>query len=186
MTSRSELEEELHTLKAENLELKAKLDQFSKVNKWLAEKYKQINVTLSDQRIAADYYYSELQQWKQLHKLAQQSYVSSCEQTHCSQDSSWHSLKILNMMDNLKIAIDCPISLDKLVDPIILPSGVTVSGYLLNILKGKEDPFNKNLIVQHMIPNRLAKQLIEIIDHYECEVCLNETEIIQDLNDGNN
>ncbi|CAI2363377.1 unnamed protein product [Moneuplotes crassus] len=64
-------------------------------------------------------------------------------------------------------AFECPLSCDKLRDPVILPSGHTInSDFYEKLIKSKaRDPYNKSYRLTHAIVNRLAIQIQEIMDY---------------------
>ena len=68
------------------------------------------------------------------------------------------------VLGKLQELLECPISMEKIRTPLILPSGNTVDEESFNKLVNKNDPFNKNFKVKEKTINRFAKQVIEIID----------------------
>ena len=72
-----------------------------------------------------------------------------------------------DLIYQLKELFECPLSLDRLVDPVILPSGKTINESCFNQLVDSRDPFNKEVIVKHKIHNRFANEVKEIIEGSE-------------------
>ena len=58
-------------------------------------------------------------------------------------------------------------SLDRLKNPIILPSGFTIDESYFDRLIDCKDPYNKEFIVKYKICNRFARQVKEIIEASE-------------------
>ena len=59
---------------------------------------------------------------------------------------------------------ECPLSLDRLKNPIILPSGFTIEEEYFDRLVDSKDPYNKEFIVKHKTQNRFARQVKEIVE----------------------
>ena len=68
------------------------------------------------------------------------------------------------MLNDLNDLFKCPILNTKMDNPMILPSGNTVDKDTISQIKDDRDPYNKNLKTSNAIPNRLAKQIKEILD----------------------
>ena len=86
-----------------------------------------------------------------------------------------------SLLAKLKDMYECPISLDYLNTPIILPSGFTINEEWFDRLRDGKDPYNINLSVQHKIINRFAVEVREIINHSEDLVIEEENETKKDI-----
>ena len=58
-------------------------------------------------------------------------------------------------------------SLDRLKNPIILPSGYTINEDFFDKLVDSKDPFNKDFVVKHKIHNRFVNEVKEIVKDSE-------------------
>ena len=67
----------------------------------------------------------------------------------------------------LKDLFECPLSLDCLKNPIILPSGFTIDESYFDRLINSKDPYNNKFIVKQKIHNRFAIQVKEIVETSE-------------------
>ena len=77
----------------------------------------------------------------------------------------------------LKNLFDCPLSFDRLKNPIILPSGLTIDESYFDRLIDSKDPYNKQLIVKQKIHNRFAIQVKEIVEASEEHMLKQKTEL---------
>ena len=93
---------------------------------------------------------------------------------------------LFDLIFQLKQAFICPLSLDCLSNPVILPSGVTINEEFFDKLINKKDPYNNNLIVNYKIHNRFAAEVKEIIEGCEKQLFsekLNDKELSIDIQD---
>ena len=72
-----------------------------------------------------------------------------------------------DLISQLKILYECPLSLDRLKNPIILPSGFTINEDYFDKLIDSKDPYNKEFIVKHKVHNRFANEVKEIVEASE-------------------
>ena len=84
-----------------------------------------------------------------------------------------------SLESKLQKLLEWPLSLDKLANPTILPSGITITESYFNRLINQKDPYNKKLKVSQKICNRIAKDLQEIINESENVVFKEEKEVQQ-------
>ena len=78
-----------------------------------------------------------------------------------------YNKKYFDLIFQLKQMFVCPISLDCLSNPVILPSGITINEEFFDKLINKKDPYNNNLIVNCKIHNRFAAEVKEIVEASE-------------------
>ena len=77
----------------------------------------------------------------------------------------------------LKNLFECPLSFDRLKNPIILPSGFTIDESYFDRLIDCKDPYNKEFIVKYKICNRFARQVKEIVEASEEQMLKQKTEL---------
>ena len=73
-------------------------------------------------------------------------------------------------LSDLEKTLEWPIKLDKWIDPVITPSGVTYDRIWIerHLVKNKIDPWTKKrLTKKHLIPNRNIKSLLEVISKFK-------------------
>ena len=162
-----------------NKELKVSLDNQTAVATWYNEYYKQsqLEIQINNDEIKRLKYFNSNQNDiiealnKKLHKyLAVKSNVKYCEYYY-------------SLLSHLKELYECPLSLDQLDNPTILPSGFTIEEDYFDKLMNCKDPYNKNLIVKYKIFNRFAKDVKEIINNSEDLVVKEELKIQEEINE---
>mmetsp|Transcript_22213 Transcript_22213/g.19737 ORF Transcript_22213/g.19737 Transcript_22213/m.19737 type:complete len:117 (+) Transcript_22213:242-592(+) len=69
----------------------------------------------------------------------------------------------------LKSLYECPLSMEDLNNPAILPSGITIEqDFAQGLINNKQkDPYNRNENVNKIIVNRFAKDVKKIITDFE-------------------
>ena len=99
----------------------------------------------------------------------------------------WFNFKLFwEMLGELKQLYECPITFSNITKPVILTSGVTIQETCFQKLKEKwvVDPFNKNLNINHKIPNRFAIKVLEIINKTEQELFKKQKDVQFEDNDA--
>jgi myosin heavy subunit len=75
---------------------------------------------------------------------------------------------VINKLETLLI---CPIKVNRMINPCILPSGNTVNeGVAVNLIRGcMSDPFDRAKICKQLIVNRFAHSVLDTMDKIEVE-----------------
>ena len=95
-------------------------------------------------------------------------------------DDIGYKINYCDLICQLKELFECPLSLERLVNPVILPSGKTINESCFNQLVDSRDPFNKEFVVKHKIHNRFAREVKEIIEASDSKL-LEQQQIYQNL-----
>jgi hypothetical protein len=69
------------------------------------------------------------------------------------------------LYDSLQSHLVCPLTLEKIDDPVMLPSGQTVEKAFMQdlISKNKRDPFDRNKLCTTIVQNRFAQYVIDTL-----------------------
>ena len=67
------------------------------------------------------------------------------------------------LISKLNELFQCPLSLDQIVIPVILPSGITITEGFFDVLKNRNDPYDKNMKITGKIFNRFARDVMDIV-----------------------
>ena len=82
----------------------------------------------------------------------------------------WNKVKAVDeLINHIDSLLECPLTLNKLKDPVMTLSGRTIENNIAKTLIKcrKRDPFDSNKIMTTIIPNRIASQLLEIVDNFK-------------------
>ena len=135
---------------------------------------RELKATLDNQQEMLDKY---LQEYKKSKKQAQESTKEIKMLRKLQKDQErldgfktnhkGYNKKLFDLIFQLKQVFVCPLSLDCLSNPVILPSGVTINEEFFDKLINKKDPYNNKLDVNYKIHNRFAAEVKEIVEACE-------------------
>ena len=127
---------------------------------------------------------SEIQKWVSLIKNQNnviENYWRSDQKCNSVRINDKYCEYYKSLISKLKELFQCPLSLDHLYNPMILPSGFTINESYLNRLINCKDPYNMNLIVSNKIVNRFANDVKDIIDKSEKSVFEDEIKMQNEI-----
>ena len=147
-----EYEREIMGLKVQIMTITQQKDQFKKICKrqnglscfFLKQSYSSINETTCSENIS----------------------IKSNEESKCSEITKESSKNYELLLSKIEDLLVCPISFKKIKTPVILPSGKTIdkSTFEKLVEANKCDPFTRDTLENNMLINRLAINLIEIVE----------------------
>ena len=173
-----ELKREIDKLNSKNDELKTVIDE-------LKSKINEQSSLLNKKKIESIEYENKIDIFKLEIDYLKDKYADQelnfnellCNQNHLELKWDVYSEMYSSLIYKINNILDWPITLDRLVNPIILPSGVTIEEYCFDKLINKKDPYDKNLIVKNKIYNRIAKNINEIIKQSDLAIYEKEKKI---------
>ena len=172
-------------LKTATDELKSKNDELKTVIDELKSKINEQSSLLNIKKIESIEYENKIDIFKLEIDYLKDKYADQelnfneliCNQNHLELKWDIYSEMYSSLIYKINNILDWPITLDRLVNPIILPSGVTIEEYCFDKLINKKDPYDKNLIVKNKIYNRIAKNINEIIKQSDLAIYEKEKKI---------
>ena len=146
-------------LKLTAQDYKSKFDALSVENLKLRESSKK-----QDEEI--DYYMKQIEQYKAKLKKKKDNTMTQLMQQLKGSDSALREVLGSTLL-KLKVLFECPITMDTIQSPVILPSGITIDEKALqNLLNtNQKDPFDRSQVCKEKITNRFALDVQEIFDN---------------------
>ena len=110
---------------------------------------------------------SEIKEAVKIQSITIDKLMSKAKRSIFYKDEGYFNGAYNELVSKLKQLFECPLSLDQLENPIILPSGITIQEEMFNKLKNQKDPYDWNLTIKSKVFNRFAKDVIEIVRNSE-------------------